>query len=214
MNRPLHLLLLRHGQTDSNAGGILQGHLPVPLNDLGRRQATALADRLRDYRPRVGRLISSDLPRAAQTAEPIADALNLNVTFDDRWRERFLGEFQGKTVGERRLWTATSGQENPPGAETIEQFEKRVRSALESLAPPLDDSPVAVVTHGGPIRVLLRLLADGRLRCDDSAPAEVPSIHNCSILELHRAAGVQWRIGCINDVSHLAALDVTDADAG
>ena len=69
MNREIHLLLLRHGQTDSNASGIVQGHLPVPLNALGRQQAAALAGRLRTYTPRIGRLVSSDLARAAQTAE-------------------------------------------------------------------------------------------------------------------------------------------------
>jgi len=74
-SRELTLLLLRHGQTDSNAAGIVQGHLPVPLNDLGHRQAAALAARLAAASPRIGRLISSDLSRAAQTAESIARAL-------------------------------------------------------------------------------------------------------------------------------------------
>src|SRR5215213_4873744 len=99
MNGELEIFLLRHGQTDSNAAGIVQGHLPVPLNELGHRQAALLAARLRVAARRIGRLISSDLPRAAQTAEPIARALNLPIEFVVAWRERLLGEFQGKPVG-------------------------------------------------------------------------------------------------------------------
>src|SRR5688500_14094512 len=121
MGKEMTILLLRHGQTDSNASGIVQGHLPVPLNELGHRQATALAARLRVATPRIGRLISSDLPRAAQTAEPIAAGLGLPIEFDARWRERLLGEFQGKSVGERRTWTLATGEETPPGAESVEQ---------------------------------------------------------------------------------------------
>jgi probable phosphoglycerate mutase len=215
MTRPLHLLLLRHGQTDSNAGGIIQGHLPVPLNDLGHRQARALAGRLREHRPRIGRLVSSDLPRAAQTAQPLARALGLEIAFDAGWRERFLGAFQGKTVGERRTWSAASGQETPPGAESLAEFESRIAAALHRLDAPADGSPLAVVTHGGPIRVILRLLLDGRLPLDgDHALDEVPTIHNCSILRLHRTAAATWQIACINDVAHLEALNATAPDAG
>src|SRR5687768_7173665 len=91
MHPELHLFLLRHGQTDSNAAGVVQGHLPVPLNDLGRRQAALLAARLTVASPRIGRVISSDLPRAAQTAQPIAAALGLSIEFDAAWRERTRG---------------------------------------------------------------------------------------------------------------------------
>src|SRR5688500_13480805 len=163
MKQELNLLLLRHGQTDSNAGGIVQGHLPVPLNDLGRRQATLLAARLRRATPRIGRVISSDLPRAAQTAQPIAQGLGLPIEFDAAWRERLLGEFQGQSVGKRRTWTVATCDEAPSGAESVEEFESRIRAALDAIEPPADGSPVAVVTHGGPVRVVLRMLHDGRL---------------------------------------------------
>jgi broad specificity phosphatase PhoE len=213
--RPLHLLLLRHGETDSNAGGIIQGHLPVPLNDLGHRQARALADRLATYRPRIRRLISSDLRRAAQTAEPIAASLGLKIEYHAAWRERFLGEFQGKTVGERRTWSLASGEETPPGAESIDEFAARVSAALDAIDSPADGSPVAVVTHGGPGRVILRMLAEGRLRTEFPLNGHPELLKNCSIMEMHRGPGGTWRVGCVNDVSHLASLDNAAAtDAG
>lgn len=214
MDQELTLLILRHGQTDSNAAGIVQGHLPVPLNELGHRQAALLAARLGTATPRIARLISSDLARAAQTAEPIARALGLAVEFDPAWRERMLGDFQGKPVGERRTWTLASGQETPPGAETIEQFQSRIRRALECVrAAPGVKSPAAVVSHGGPVRVILRLLASGRLPIDGPRPPEPATIENCSILELHRTVQGRWRIVCVNDASHLAELR-TKTDAG
>ena len=213
MPTELTIYLLRHGQTDSNAAGVVQGHLPVPLNDLGHRQAALLAARLKTATPRIGRLISSDLPRAAQTAEPIAVALGLPIAFDAAWRERLLGEFQGKSVGERRTWTLATGEETPPGAESVAEFESRVRAALDSVEPAPDGSPVAVVTHGGPVRVVLRLLADGRIPTDGYVAEAPPQIENCSILELRRTRDRRWRIACVNDASHLAELrSATDAE--
>ena len=213
IKQELNLLLLRHGQTDSNAGGIVQGHLPVPLNDLGRRQAALLAARLKLATPRIGRVISSDLPRAAQTAEPIARGLGLPIEFDSAWRERLLGEFQGRSVGERRTWTLATGDETPPGAESVGEFESRVRAALDAIAMPADGSAVAVVTHGGPVRVVLRMLSDGRLAVDGDAPPLPPLIENCSILQLHRTREGRWRIACVNEASHLAELR-TATDSG
>jgi probable phosphoglycerate mutase len=216
MSHALHLLLLRHGQTDSNASGIVQGHLPVPLNELGHRQARALAARLATYEPRIGQVISSDLSRAAQTAEPIAQALRLSINFNPRWRERFLGEFQGKTIGERRTWTLASGEETPPGAESYEAFESRIRNALASLEEPAEGAPLAVVTHGGPCRMVLRLLACGALPIEGDRPEQPDVVHNCSIIRLHRSAEGTWRIGCVNDATHLERLHIDEParDAG
>jgi probable phosphoglycerate mutase len=213
MRRELHLLL-RHGQTDSNAAGIVQGHLPVPLNELGHRQAALLAARLTVASPRIGRLISSDLPRAAQTAQPIAKALGLATEFDAAWRERLLGEFQGKSVGARRTWSLATGEETPPGAKSVAEFESRLRAAMDGIESPADGAPVAVVTHGGPVRVVLRMLGDGRLEVDgETPPPPPPQIENCSILQLHRTGEGRWRIACVNDASHLEELR-TATDAG
>jgi len=215
----LHILLLRHGQTDSNAGGMIQGHLPVPLNDLGRKQADLLAQRIADWRPRVEAIVSSDLARAVQTAEPIAQACGLadRITFDRAWRERGLGEMEGKTVGDREIWRAATGEITPPGAESVPQFRGRVVEALRNLpATQTGWTVVAVVTHGGPIRAILRALANGELPFDgDRAAAEgAEEIANCSVLHLTWSpSGRTWQIECLNDVAHLASL-ATATDAG
>jgi broad specificity phosphatase PhoE len=97
--------------------------------------------------------------------------------------------------------------------------------ALPQLGP--DASPVAVVTHGGTIRSVLRLLADGRLRLADDQPlekADLVMIANCSIMHLvaehdHDATNDEddrlvWRITCVNDVAHLTDAKITARDSG
>src|SRR3954470_22903151 len=160
MPHPFHILLLRHGQTDANATGVLQGHQPTPLNALGLLQARRLAERVARNVPAVTALVSSDLRRAAQTAGPISAACGLTVSYDPSWRERGFGEFEGRLVGERETWRAAHGDADPPGAESLADFRARVRRALERLPDQFPAHPcVAVVTHGGPVGVILRMLS-------------------------------------------------------
>lgn len=216
--RPFHVLLLRHGQTDANATGTLQGHQPTPLNALGVLQAQRLAQRVKRHEPKVTALISSDLRRAAQTAEPIAAVCGLAASYDPAWRERGFGAFEGRTVGERDTWRAAHGDSDPPGAESLPDFRARVVAALQSLPRRFAaHHAVAVVTHGGPVGVLLRMLADGTLPlAPGTVPPEVLQVPNCSVMELvgeETPRGTAWRVGCVNDVTHLSDL-VTDTDAG
>ena len=214
-----HLLLLRHGQTDANATGVLQGHQPTPLNALGRLQACRLGERIVRRRPKISALVSSDLVRAAQTADIIAAACGLAPRYDPAWRERGFGALEGNTVGERETWRAAHGDTHPPGGESVDAFRERVRDALDTVVRDSGDRPaVAVVTHGGPIGVLVRMLAAGELPLvAGHPPLEAIDAPNCSVLELVRetssADGFAWRVACLNDVSHLDGL-VTAADSG
>jgi probable phosphoglycerate mutase len=216
-----HVVILRHGETDSNAAGVIQGWLPVPLNERGRAQSRLLAKRLKTFVPRVRRLISSDLVRARQTAEPIATALGLHAVVHPRWRERGLGEMEGKTIGERETWRAASGEIHAvAGAESVDAFRGRAEAAFLSLrAEYPDDSAIAVVTHGGTIRSILHHFSTGRLQLDapDRARLDSPdlqTIANCSILHLALGADGVWRIGCVNDVAHLDGDAITSRDRG
>lgn len=219
--RPLHVLLLRHGLTDANATGTIQGHSPTPLNATGHRQAALLAQAVAAWRPRVEALVSSDLRRAAQTAEPVAITCGLDVLYDPAWRERGLGEMEGRTFADREIWRAASGEHDTPGAEPADAFRLRVHAALLALPTRFPrNKVVAVVTHGGCARAILTMLSDGRLPLSaNHDPVEIAEIANCSILHLvwDRAAPEEatgtWRVGCVNGVAHLAGLE-TGADAG
>jgi len=155
------ILLIRHGQTDWNVEGRWQGHLDQPLNATGMEQALALAEYLRG-RP-LNAVYSSDLLRARVTAEQIAETHGLPVQTDPRWREQDLGVFQGLTTSEisgkypeemRQL------RENyldfaPPEAETRRIMQERAFAAYSDILAHETGTEVAVVSHGGTIRVLL-----------------------------------------------------------
>lgn len=216
--QPLTILLLRHGQTDANAAGVIQGHLPTPLNDLGHEQASRLARRLSTEGPHIDVLVSSDLKRAAQTAEPIAEACGIPVIYDSAWRERYLGTFQGKTVGERGIWLAATGASDSPGAENVDAMLVRVHRALSALPVTYPDAKtIAVVTHGGPCTMVLRLLHDGRLPTEPGvAPPEPVNAGNCAVMRLRHnrgSGGGTWAVECVNDVTHLDGM-LTARDAG
>jgi probable phosphoglycerate mutase len=202
--RLLHVLLVRHGQTDANFNGVLQGHSPTPLNALGHAQAKQVARRLKNWESNIDVLVSSDLKRAAQTAEAISKELAKPIHFDARWRELSFGELEGRAVGEKEIWRNAGGEVEAPGGEKAEQFQARILDAITSLRKQFPDAhTIAVVTHGGPCRLVPRLLNAGVLpRASDQEDLNVPSIINCSIMHLtHDDSG--WRVMCVNEASHL-----------
>ena len=205
----MHVLLFRHGQTDENARGILQGQSQTMLNALGHRQAGQLAGRLRGHVPRIESLVTSDLARARQTADAVAAALGINYVQREVWRERGFGPFEGRTIGDADIWRAANGHWDLPGAESTEAFHARIEAALHTLVCDFAGAAcVGVITHGAVLRNLLNLLRDGRLRLVDGMPPPVSvPIANCSILHLE-ASGIDesvrsWRVHVVNDVDHL-----------
>src|SRR5687768_13601097 len=94
------LYLVRHGQSAGNAEGRFGGHGPTPLSDLGRRQAECTADML--AKEGVSSSYSSDLPRAVQTAEPLAELINARIHKTDAFRERHVGILEGLTFDESK----------------------------------------------------------------------------------------------------------------
>ena len=102
VHKTRRLLLVRHGETDWNAEGRIQGMLDVPLNALGLAQARVVGSELARSVD-VAAVISSDLVRTRETAKPLIEATGFDVTFDARIRERHFGVLQGKTYAEWRV---------------------------------------------------------------------------------------------------------------
>src|SRR3954449_2195858 len=136
------LLLARHGETDWNTTGRLQGHTDRPLNDYGRRQAGALADRLAD--DGIAAIYASDLSRAKETAEIVGSRLRLPVVIDADLRERNWGSWEGLTPSERDT-VAFEG-------ETSNDHRERLMRAVHRIAERHAGQRVLVVTHGGSMR--------------------------------------------------------------
>ena len=144
------LLLARHGRTELNAAGLLQGRVDPPLDAVGRAQAAALA-----AIPRIAgasRVVCSPLVRARETAA----ALGPPVTVDDRWTELDYGTWDGRPFAEVAAeewarWRADPAW-SPPGGESLDAVGDRVRAAAASLADEAAEADVVVVTHVSPIK--------------------------------------------------------------
>jgi broad specificity phosphatase PhoE len=145
-----YLILARHGETDWNRDGIWQGHGDPPLNDLGRQQAAALAERMREVE--IDALYSSDLRRAYETAEILAVAKGFDITSDPALREMDVGSWTGLTAAE--IEERFPGMEYHDG-ESREAFSTRVIAAFQRIASG-DRRRILVVTHGGVVRALQR----------------------------------------------------------
>jgi probable phosphoglycerate mutase len=154
------LVLVRHGETDWNASGRAQGHADIPLNDTGRAQARVVARLLARFDP--ARLWSSDLARARETAQAIAEATGLTVELDRRLREYDVGERSGLTLHEAAerfpeeyaAYRAGRSATLAPGEETTEQVRDRVVPALLDCFAGLGAGETGIaVLHGACLRV-------------------------------------------------------------
>ena len=137
------LLLVRHGETDWNADGRLQGQTDRPLSDYGRRQARQLADELADEQ--LGAIYSSDLSRARETAEIVGERIGLPVELDPDLREKDWGTWEGLTAVERDRVEFIG--------ESTEAHQERILRSLHRIsARHPGDGRILVVTHGGSMR--------------------------------------------------------------
>ena len=158
------LWLVRHGESEWNAGGLVQGQQDPGLSDLGREQAAHCAGELARARPASTAVWSSDLRRALETAAPIGRALALGVKVDPGLRERSLGVAEGtSSLSLRPECSGVAGgmvvdaDAAPAGGESVRQlYERAVRCALRILSGHSGD--VVLVCHGGVIRILLAWL--------------------------------------------------------
>ena len=204
------ILLLRHGETDWNRVDRIQGWADVSLNARGRSQAHEAAEFLADQHPGLDRLLSSDLPRAAETAAAVASTdtfAHLTVERDAAWRERDFGVYQGQAgdafFEENPEFAVLDGQDGakhnvPEDGESYVTFRDRVRSAWGDLQPAPDDS-VLVVTHSGVIRAIIAAV--------EGEPIEnvftTYDVDNGSITEI--VVDGEPRVARINHVEHLSS---------
>ena len=179
MTRPLTVLLVRHGQSEWNAAGLMQGQTAHPaLTELGHRQAATAARELAAARP--GALISSDLTRAVQSAQHCARTTGLPLRTAEALREQGYGVLEGRPS--RELWDLvdwTDPHWSAEGGESLAQLHARVAGHLAELRADPPAEVVALVTHGDTIRAVQAVVA-GR------GPAEMPAVtpHNGSVTRL------------------------------
>ncbi|MNW32646.1 Phosphoserine phosphatase 1 [compost metagenome] len=142
--------LIRHGLTDWNVIGKIQGQSDIPLNDEGRRQAHRLADRLvTESEYHWDFVLTSDLSRARETGEIIANKLNIPLYEpDSRLRERAFGEVEGLTAIERETRWGKEWDLLDLGQEKDDDIRLRGLDFLNDIGDRYRDSNVLVVSHG------------------------------------------------------------------
>lgn len=184
------LTLVRHGETAWNYEGRIQGSTDIPLNDTGRLQARGIAETLAaEYAGREVVVVSSDLGRAAETADIIAGALGTEVS------RRFPG-LQERSYGEAEGMDAPTFSDtygpwhaaDVPGAETWPVVRERALAALaEAVASAPDGVDVIAVAHGALIREVIMFATDGEF------PREGERLPNCSATTF-RLDGDRWEM--------------------
>lgn len=168
--RVRRLVMLRHGQTEYNAGSRMQGQLDTDLTDLGRAQAVAAAEVLAKRQPLL--IVSSDLRRAYDTAVALGERTGLRVQVDTRLRETHLGDWQGLThdevdagaPGARLAWRDDATWAPHGGESRVDVADRSLPLVAELLAGEPDwgndepERPVVLVAHGGLIAALTAAL--------------------------------------------------------
>ena len=149
-----NILLVRHGETDWNLERRVQGHTDRPLNEKGQEQARTLAEQL--HGESIDAVYASDLERARETARPTADAHGLEVQLLPALREKNFGTWEGLTDIEIRERFPDAAGGAWGDAETTDEVAARVLEALREIAERHPGGTVLVVTHGGPLRSVLR----------------------------------------------------------
>jgi 2,3-bisphosphoglycerate-dependent phosphoglycerate mutase len=209
----VEVILARHGSVrhetfDSSmqSDGVIGGHSDPDLTELGRRQAAALAVRLRDVPVRA--MFVTPLRRTQQTAAPLAGELGLEPHVEPDLREVYLGDWEGRLSHHAERETtvrqvfALGRWDAIPNAEPMEQLSQRVHDGLERIADAGEPGgTVIAVVHGG-------VVAEACRQVTDSRPFAFLNTENGSITRLVRLAGGRWELHGFNDVAHLVDVAV------
>jgi broad specificity phosphatase PhoE len=190
----MSIVWLRHGETALNATRVVQP-ADTPLSDRGLRQAAAAARRLAAMSPVA--LLSSDMPRAAQTAQALAAATGLPLQTEPLLRERNFGQLRGRTHDSLGFELRTL-REAPPGGESMAEFLTRVARAWHRVVAHRAtlDGPLIVVSHGLLIHAALRDHADWQ-----DSTAVPPWLENTAVSVVDAAA--PHRVRQVNCTAHL-----------
>jgi probable phosphoglycerate mutase len=205
-----HVLLIRHGQSEGNAERRFGGHTATPLSPRGRRQAQATARALKDEE--LTAIYSSDLARAVETAQPLANLIGLPVNSTTAFRERSVGVMEGLTF-------ENAAQQHPEqyaallrrdfehvltGGESYRQLLDRAWQKLDEIIEENKGGKIAVFSHTGTICILALHLM-GALDAPELKPVWITSA-NCGVTRFELRDDGLVRVLTLNDTRHLSGV--------
>jgi phosphoserine phosphatase len=199
------ILLIRHGQTAWNVKERFRGREDLPLDDVGRAQAGALAQLIANEWPSITAIYASPLQRAVATAQPAAQALHLDLVREDGLLDIDYGLWQGLTPEEAsskypslfHLWNTSPEEVQFPNGESLCEVQKRARECVDRLAARNQGQVIVVVSHLQVCRVLLcsvlglSLRSYGQFRLGTSGISVIETSHR------------GYDIITVNDTHHL-----------
>ncbi|WP_273835163.1 histidine phosphatase family protein [Guptibacillus sedimenti] len=186
--------LIRHGITEWNDHGKAQGTSDIPLNELGRKQATNIGARLREE-GKWDVIISSDLTRAIETAQIIGSKINLSIShYDKRIREIDCGEIEGTTEEDRLEKWGSNWRNLDLGMESFEEVGKRGIEFVKDMVHTYKGKRILIVSHGALIGLTLQQLLPSRF--------QKTYIDNTAITILENING-DWDCSLYNCTKHL-----------
>ncbi|MGG3805740.1 histidine phosphatase family protein [Metabacillus fastidiosus] len=195
------LYLVRHGETEWNHIGKIQGHMNIPLNEIGRHQAKQLANAL--VNSGISKIYSSDLQRAYETASIIAKELNIQEVIKcPLLRERSFGSFEGMEL--KQLITEIPDYEtnwdivDNSIIESLEALRKRSVSRIMDIVTETEGEKILIVSHGAFINAFLYDITNGQ---QGPGITEIPNT-SYSILLYDNESG--WKIQFLNNNAHLS----------
>lgn len=209
------LCLIRHGETTWNAERRLQGHTDIPLNAKGVQQARQMAQAIKNTKLSFDALYTSDLKRAADTANAIVELFGVEARVDGALRERHFGALQGLTIQEAPLlqpaiWQAHIARDlehELGGGESIRQFAIRVQTVLDKIQEQHTGKTILLVSHGGTLDMVYRIASKQALKAE-----RVASVPNASFNWIAYQEGKGWSVEQWADTRHLedSALEGVD----
>lgn len=210
MSEVTRVLLIRHGQSEGNAAGRFGGHTATPLSARGRRQAQATAQALASEN--ITAIYSSDLPRAVETAMPLARLTGLDVEQTSAFRERGVGVMEGLTFEEAAAahpeqYAALIRRDFDHillGGESYRQRLERASRQLDQAIEQQKGGRICVFSHTGTICILALHLM-GALDAPELRPVWIATA-NCGISRFELRADDFVRVLALNDTRHLAGL--------
>jgi broad specificity phosphatase PhoE len=196
----MKLIITRHGETEENKAGILQGHLPGKLSPYGKEQARKVALRLKEEK--LDYIYSSDLERAVDTTKEIIKYHSTTpIKFVENLRERNLGEFQGKKRSDFESDAQMQGMLllHPKDGETREDVYNRAKSFLQEIIQTHHRDSILFVCHGG-VGLALIAVITGKAH---SEIMTLERLRNTSISIFEIEENGNSKILCYNCIKHL-----------
>ena len=199
----MKLLITRHGKTEHNESGVIQGKQHGSVNEMGFKQIEKLIERLK--KEKIDIIISSDIPRCKITAEEIAKKIKVPIDYTELIREKDNGEFVGKHKNEVDWASLGDDFENrrPPNGESLVMVRERGREFFKQLTKQYGNTnkTILIVSHGAFLKVFIGDLLGMNLK--DSI-FKLFTEH-CSLTEINieKKYDLGYQLKFLNDISHL-----------